>query len=141
MNAQTDSLQGEATFTVAPGCHEPVLEQLQGDARQVGLRACTNQDLRLVIEELLTNLVKYSGAAETGAAASIRWSMSAGELQLLIQDAGIPFDPLTADESDLSDEERCEGSMGILLVRALADSIRYSREDGRNCLALSFRAV
>lgn len=130
----------EMEFPVRPGCHVPVLAHLLDQAQSAGLRACTEEDLRLVVEEVLTNVVKYSGAAEAGQTAWVRWTVSAQELHLRFEDPGRPFDPLGEDETGLTDEERCEGGMGILLIQALADSIRYSREDGWNCLALSFRA-
>ena len=128
------------SFQVRPGCHDAVLERLLDEVRAAGLRACSADDLRLVVEEVLTNVVKYSGAAEAGQTARVRWSVSEQELQLRFEDPGRPFDPLGEDETNLTDEQRCEGGMGILLIEALADSIRYSREDGWNCLALSFRA-
>lgn len=134
------TVRGELSFPVRPGCHAPVLERLLDDARLAGLRACDPGDLQLVVEEVLTNVVKYSGAAGTGLPARVWWCMSAAELELGFEDPGQPFDPLGADESSLDDDDRCEGGMGILLIRALADTIRYSREHDRNCLALSFRA-
>ena len=132
--------RGELSFPVLPGCHALVLERLLEDARLAGLRACDPGDLQLVVEEVLTNVVKYSGAAGMDLPARVWWSMSASELELGFEDPGVPFDPLGEDESSLDDDDRCEGGMGILLVRALADTIRYSREHDRNCLALSFRA-
>jgi len=131
-------LHDEMEVPVRTGCHGPVLDRLLEQAQSAGLRACDPGDLRLVVEEVLTNVVKYSGIAETGQAARVHWTVSASELHLHFEDPGRPFDPLAEDETGLSDEERCDGGMGILLVQALADSIRYSRENGWNCLALSF---
>jgi anti-sigma regulatory factor (Ser/Thr protein kinase) len=133
-------LHDEMEIPVRRGCHAPVLDRLLEQAKLTGLRACEPEDLRLVVEEVLTNVVKYSGAAEAGKAARVRWTVSASELHLRFEDPGQPFDPLSEDETGLSDDERCDGGMGILLIQALADSISYSRKDGWNCLALSFRA-
>jgi len=132
--------QDEMVFPVQPGCHAPVLERLLEQALSSGLRACRPEDLRLVVEEVLTNVVKYSGAAESGQPARVRWRMSTDELHLVFQDPGRPFDPLAEEASALADSDHSDGGMGILLIQAIADSIRYSREDGWNCLVLSFRA-
>lgn len=132
--------RGELAFAVRPDCHGPVLEQLLDEARLARSRACAPGDLRLVVEEVLTNVVKYSGAIDSDQPALVRWNISEAELHLHFEDPGRPFDPLGEDEAGLDDDERCEGHMGILLVRTLADSISYSRENNRNCLALSFRA-
>ncbi len=136
--SDADPVQGSLEFPLEPGCQATVLDQLLEQARAAGMAACSAADLRLVVEEVLTNVVKYSGAAEAGQSGRVRWRMWPGRLDLEFSDPGVPFDPLQEDEEGLSDEERCEGGMGILLLRALADTIDYAREDGMNRLRLTF---
>lgn len=134
-------MEGTLEFPLVHDCHQGVLERLLAQASATGLSACAPEDLRLIVEEVLTNVVKYSGAAERGASGTVRWRMWPDRLELAFEDPGDPFDPLGEDEDDLSDDERCEGGMGILLIRALASEVGYRREDGRNRLLLTFTGV
>lgn len=90
-------------------------------------------ELRLVGEEVLTNIVKY---AETGAPVEVEIQASTDEIVLEFRDRGRAFDPLAAEEPDLeaSVEERALGGLGIYLVRELMDDVAYRREEGTNIL-------
>lgn len=133
--------EGTLAFSLVPDCHRQVLSRLLAEAEAAALVACDPADLRLVVEEVLTNVVKYSGAAEANAEGRVHWRMEPRRLDLVFEDPGRPFDPLAVDEEGLDDEERCDGGMGILLVRSLADAIGYHRSDGRNRLELTFTSA
>ena len=95
--------------------------------------------LNLVLEELGVNIVNYSGA--TG---DIEISLAADEdtVSIEISDNGRPFNPLQDLETpDISAPlgERPVGGLGVYLVRSMMDELRYSREDGRNRLAMTKR--
>ena len=55
-----------------------------------------------------------------------------------VTDGGIPFDPTSQAEADITSsvENRKIGGLGIHLVRQLMDEIHYSREEGKNILTL-----
>ena len=95
-------------------------------------------DLRVVAEEVLTNVAKY--AYEPGMAPALELSVEIGEAEaeLEFRDRGRPFDPLTAAAPDLEQPpgERPLGGLGLALVRALVDEASYAREDGANRLRL-----
>lgn len=70
-------------------------------------------------------------------------SCAAGRLHLRFEDSAAPFDPLADLDSVLEALEqplelRSEGGLGRLLIRQLADSASYSRNNGRNRIELSF---
>ena len=95
--------------------------------------------LNLVLEELGVNIVNYSGA--TG---DIEISLSSdGErVTVEISDDGRPFNPLLDQETpDISAPlgDRPIGGLGIHLVRSMMDEMSYSREDGKNKLAMTKR--
>ena len=95
--------------------------------------------LNLVLEELGVNIVNYSGA--TG---DIEISLASDSERVTVEitDDGRPFNPLIDQESpDVSAPlgDRPIGGLGIHLVRSMMDEMRYSREDGRNKLAISKR--
>jgi hypothetical protein len=57
---------------------------------------------------------------------------------LIFTDSGIPYDPLTADEPDitLSAEERKVGGLGIFIVKKIMDEISHVYENGKNILRM-----
>ena len=95
--------------------------------------------LNLVLEELGVNIVNYSGA--TGEI-EISLASDAETVTIEITDNGRPFNPL--DELETPDisaplDERPIGGLGVHLVRTMMDELSYSREDGKNRLAMTKR--
>ena len=93
--------------------------------------------LNLVLEELGVNIVNYSGA--TG---DIEISLASDDEKVTVEisDDGRPFNPLLDQKTpDISAplDDRPVGGLGIHLVRSMMDEMRYSREDGKNKLAIS----
>ena len=74
----------------------------------------------------------YSGAKN----AKITVTASDEKLSLLFEDDGIPYDPTTAKEPDitLSAEERDIGGLGIFMVKKMAADIQYENAKGKNKL-------
>lgn len=95
--------------------------------------------LNLVLEELGVNIVNYSGA--TGDI-EISLASDSERVTVEISDNGRPFNPLLdQDTPDVSAPlgDRPIGGLGIHLVRSMMDEMRYSREDGKNKLAITKR--
>lgn len=95
--------------------------------------------LNLVLEELGVNIVNYSGA--TG---DIEILLASDEESVTVEisDDGRPFNPLLdQDTPDVSAPlgNRPIGGLGIHLVRSMMDEMSYSREDGKNKLAMTKR--
>ncbi len=95
--------------------------------------------LNLVLEELGVNIVNYSGA--TGDIEILLVS-DAERVTVEISDDGRPFNPLVDLETpDISAPlgDRPIGGLGVHLVRTMMDEMRYSREDGKNKIAMTKR--
>lgn len=92
-------------------------------------------DLRLVAEELLTNVAAYAFEAEPGPV-EVRLSISGASAALELRDEGRPFDPLAqpAPDLELPPEARSLGGLGLVLVRALVDEASYRREGSVNVM-------
>jgi anti-sigma regulatory factor (Ser/Thr protein kinase) len=95
--------------------------------------------LNLVLEELGVNIINYSGA--TG---NIEISLASDDERVTVEisDDGRPFNPLLDHEApDISAPlgSRAIGGLGIHLVRSMMDEMSYSREDGKNKLAMTKR--
>ena len=103
------------------------------------LDAVATTELKLVAEEVLTNILKY-GQLDAESEIEVRLEQGGGQLTLQFCDAGIPFDPLAqAQRSELGTETESAaiGGLGVHLLEALTDEQLYSYRDGRNQLRLT----
>lgn len=84
--------------------------------------------LRLVVEEMSTNIIKY-GYGDTQGVIQIICNCSHDILRITIRDQGHPFDPQDF-AVDLSGDitMRTAGGLGIFLVRELADKLSYHHD-------------
>ena len=95
--------------------------------------------LMVVLEELLTNLVKYGyDAGAPRGTAHVGLAIERGLLAIDFEDDGRPFDPLgrAVDHLDKAVEDRPVGGLGLHLIRSMAQDASYSRQAGRNHLRL-----
>ncbi len=93
--------------------------------------------IKLVVEEMGTNIVKYGDDGEGKTDVRITLTSESEALTMEIVDDGKPFDPFTeAPPPDLDSpvSERPIGGLGVYLVQQLMDEARYAREDGKNKL-------
>jgi anti-sigma regulatory factor (Ser/Thr protein kinase) len=104
-----------------------------------GLPTELRGDLLVIVDEVVSNTLKYGGMKRGQIEVEIRASIEGRVLELRFADNGRPFDPLqaAAPALDLPLARRPAGSLGIHLVRALTDTQRYAREGGCNVLVLT----
>lgn len=93
---------------------------------------------RLVIEELVSNVIKYSYDDAELHTIRILVDVGAGELVIRIFDDGRPFNPLDIPDPDTSlpSAQRPVGGLGLHLVRKMTDSFEYQREHGWNVVTV-----
>jgi serine/threonine-protein kinase RsbW len=93
----------------------------------------------LVLEEVLTNIVKYAfqdpGVHEIG----VMLTLDEKTLFIEIVDEGAEFDPLAIPAPEIKDciLEMDVGGLGVHLVRRTVDSISYRRDASRNILSMT----
>ena len=95
--------------------------------------------IKLVLEEMGTNIVKYGYEDEDKKDVQIVLTSETDTLTMEISDDGKPFDPFTdAPPPDLDSPipDRPIGGLGVYLVQKLMDETSYRREDGKNKLTL-----
>jgi len=94
--------------------------------------------VKLVLEEILMNVISYGGDGAHEPSISMHLSQQDDLVSMEISDDGIAYDPLTAPAPDLESEldDRPIGGLGVFLVRELMDSVEYRHENGRNHLAV-----
>lgn len=88
----------------------------------------------IAVDEIYSNIINYSGAE----LATISYEIKDGRLYITFTDNGIPYNPLKAEEPDvtLSAEERKIGGLGIFMVKKMTESMEYTYEDEKNILKL-----
>jgi len=103
-----------------------------------GMNARALKKLEMAIEEMVVNIVNYSGAEwmeiEVESQNSKVESPNANALVVILRDNGGKFDPTQQAEvdTDAVTAERQIGGLGIALVRQIADELSYRRVDGVN---------
>lgn len=114
------------------------LDRFEDGCRAAGVAEADRLDLRLVGEEVLTNIIKYGFEPGAPAAAEFSFSFTDEAVLLEFRDEGREFDPLAGPAADLDapPEQRPVGGLGLTLVRALVQEARYVREGPVNVLRL-----
>lgn len=94
--------------------------------------------LRLVLEELVVNVVNYAYGEGGDGPLEITVDNSEEAIVITLTDQGMPFNPLQqeAPDTSLDAEERPVGGLGIFLVRQMMDNVGYRYEAGRNVLTV-----
>jgi anti-sigma regulatory factor (Ser/Thr protein kinase) len=130
----------EQTFRIRTGESEmpDVLNGVEEFCCALGLATAPSLEVRLVAEEVLTNVVKYAHALTEERVVELRLSGSPESVRLEFRDEGMPFNLLDAPQPDLAGaaENRPTGGLGVHLVKALIDDASYAREGAVNVLVL-----
>lgn len=114
-----------------------IRSDLQTFADEAGIPGSELRQITLVVEEMFSKIIKFAFKDEDSHLLQITISKNDGEIGIKMVDDGIAFDPLAYDPELVNDPALIdEGSMGLSLIRAFCDSIRYSREDGKNILLI-----
>jgi len=134
----------EATVVEVKNCLSEI-ERVTRVAEDFGRRhqidAETSHNLKLALDETLTNIMSYAYDNAVEHIIVARLSLTQGKLIVEVEDDGIPFNPLSAPEPDTKQslEERSIGGLGIYLVRKLMDELEYRRQNGRNILTMKLK--
>jgi anti-sigma regulatory factor (Ser/Thr protein kinase) len=93
---------------------------------------------RLVIEELVSNIIKYGYDDNGPHEIRINACIQDGTLVLEVSDDGHPFNPLDtpAPPLHLPAHERPIGGLGLHFIRSMTDSLDYKRHEGRNTVTV-----
>lgn len=111
--------------------------EVEAFGKRTGLPQATVDAVNLALDELVTNVIRYSGASAEGGIA-VTLAVADGDLHVELSDDGRAFDPFSRPEPDLTSslEERPVGGLGIHFVRTMMDEATYRRSQGRNLVHL-----
>ena len=116
-----------------------VIEFVEGELARYECSDKAIYQIEASIEEIVVNIASYAGLSHDDEI-EIRCEVLDDPLCVVLKflDGGIPFDPLVADDPDISPEglENREGGLGIFMVKNMMDDVSYSYEGGKNTLTL-----
>ena len=92
--------------------------------------------LLIVIEELVANIARHGGKGRD-LVLRMRLAERDERLQLMIEDDGEPFDPVSAPPPSPG-ATIGDGGVGLPMIHAWSRELTYMRESGINRLSLSF---
>lgn len=86
--------------------------------------------MRLVIEEIATNIVKYGYSDANRDVIQLTCACEGDSLLVRIRDRGQPFDPREQADPDLGSDPatRDVGGLGLFFVREFADQLSYHHD-------------
>jgi serine/threonine-protein kinase RsbW len=96
----------------------------------------TIHHVRLVIEELVSNIVRYAYDDQSAHRIDVDVRTEPRRVAVTIEDNGRPFDPNHAPPPPIHEplQERRMGGLGIFLVKKLTSELTYTRVENRNCV-------
>lgn len=96
---------------------------------------CESPKPAVVTDEIVSNIVRCSGAG----AFTIRLDQTPEGFKMVFIDDGKAFDPTTevaTPDVAASAEDRGIGGLGIFMVKKMAKSVSYARQDDKNVLTV-----
>ncbi len=94
--------------------------------------------LKLAIEEIFTNFVKYNPEGDGGI--SVELQMGDDDIVVTLVDEDAPeFDVTEYDKADTTSalDARTAGGLGIYLVKKMVDDVRYHHQDRTSTVVLT----
>lgn len=117
----------------------PLAEKIKELAEKWELSKALAMNIDLVIEEALTNIIFYAFPDNEKHEISVSVTLRNNMLTIKIKDKGIPFNPLSQQQPDITlpAEERPVGGLGIFLISQIMDQMDYTRHKNQNILTLN----
>jgi PAS domain S-box-containing protein len=114
-------------------------EALASLAEKGGIPKAVTRKMRLVIDELLNNVVSYAFEDNSEHAIAIEMHLSSDRLDISISDDGKPFNPFeqASPDTNAALEDRDIGGLGIHLVKNIMNKVSYRRTSGENVVRLT----
>jgi serine/threonine-protein kinase RsbW len=99
-------------------------------SKKYGLDVETTYSIKLCIEEVFTNVVRYGFEDAQEHIVHLSLTLSEGNIEIEIRDDGKAFNPLTEVPPPSLDEElanRKIGGLGIFFIKEMMDELEYQR--------------
>ena len=109
------------------------------ELENAGCSPKAQMQLDIAADEIFANIAMYAYEAQIGSAKVTLEIDQENRMAILrFIDEGIPFNPMDAEEPDvtLPAEKRRIGGLGIFMVKKSMDGMEYERRDGQNILTI-----
>jgi len=117
---------------------DALCQSLEQFGKSLGLSRKIVFEICLAMEELISNIISYGFADDAVHFIKVAMSHENGILIIRLEDDGVPFNPLKAEEPDCECpiEQRKVGNLGIHLTKKIMDDMVYERRENKNVLTL-----
>ena len=117
-----------------------LLDAVSNFSDQNDLSSDVVRKIQLTIEEAVINIINYAYPEKVGEVEICYQKENDDQLIVEIRDNGIPFDPLSAPEPDLTAKliDRKVGGLGVFFIRKMTEDVYYRRQGDANILTLVF---
>jgi anti-sigma regulatory factor (Ser/Thr protein kinase) len=136
-------MPGEAThlekkFAAKLEALGPVLAWMRECAPLSGFKDEEWKRIEVALEEALVNIIQHAYSKKQGTIILSCDMVPKEKIEFLIRDSGCAFNPenIPDPSSDEEIEDRKEGGLGLVLMHAYMDEIRYERIGKQNVLRL-----
>jgi len=92
--------------------------------------------LNVSLDEILNNIISYGYEDEGHHDIVVRLELQRGHVEVIVEDDGKPFDPLSQAPPPRLGGHPMPGGLGLHFVRNLMDDLKYTRRDNINQLRL-----
>lgn len=118
-----------------------LLDSIEQALLEHGIHKELRDDMRLIAEEVVCNAIEHGEDETVQRRIAVDIARDDDGLHVEFRDNGRPFDPLDQEPPDLEADiiDRPIGGLGVHLVRELAHSVRYVREEPFNVLHVVLR--
>lgn len=114
-----------------------VIAFLEEELEKIDCPMKTVMQLSLCLEEIFVNVAHYSFPESEGSA-TISIDYKDEVFSIIVEDSGVPFNPLEKEDPDISlaAEDRRIGGLGIYLVKKTMDELSYEYKGNKNIFCM-----
>jgi len=116
---------------------DEVSEFINREIQACGYSPDVKNEIGIAVEEIFINIANYA-YQDNGGKVDICVSVK-DETTIKFEDSGKPYNPLEQPDPDLKKPlaDREIGGLGVFMVKKLMDTVKYSRENGKNILTIT----
>lgn len=95
-------------------------------------------DIRLAVDEAITNIIKHAYNGEENHTIEIELSFKNDRVCIELYDTGTTFSLKSFKQPNIEEKikQRKRGGMGVYLIHSLMDDVSYGREDDANKMVM-----
>lgn len=115
------------------------LKEFSLKMEDLGLSVLSLRKAKLVIEELLTNIIKYAYPDDKERIIELKIILNQKSIRIDICDDGSSFDPTVTRELTVANSvtDLKIGGLGLIIVKKSCSRMKYKRYDNKNFLSLT----